>query len=162
MSNGGAGPSTTLSERILRYLGKFIRLCLMAALYALVLWYGAETAAELDAPPTMIWIAVALIALGIAGSTYKILIAAANAAKGDIVVFAAFLNEKLVEPQRRRLRAEGHAVGHAEGLAEGRAKGRAEIIADIRSRLLDEGIDPDRIIPPEEADDDDDDDTDGF
>lgn len=155
MSSGSDGQSTTprsaseddvtLQGRLLRYLGRFIRLCLMAALYALVLWYGAETAAELDTPPTMTWVAVALIALGIAGSTYRILIAAANAVKGDIMVFAAFLNEKLVEPQRRRLRAEGHAVG----LAEGRAEGRAEIIADIRARLLEEGIDPERIFPLE-------------
>lgn len=57
------------------------------------------------------------------------------------MVLATFLNEKLVEPQRRRLRAEGRE--------EGRKEGRAETIADIRSRLLRQGIDPDLIIPPE-------------
>lgn len=113
----------------------------MAALYALVLWYGAETAAKLDTPPLLTWVAVALIALGVAGSTYQILIAATNAVKGDIMVLATFLNEKLVEPQRRRLRAEGHA------------EGRAETIAEVRARLLEKGIDPDDILPPEEPDD---------
>ena len=113
----------------------------MAALYALVLWYGAKTAEQLDTPPVATGIAVALIALGVTGSTYQILIAAASEVKGDIMVLAAFLNEKLVEPQRRRLREEG------------RKEARAELIADIRARLLDEGIDPDRIIPHEEAND---------
>ena len=117
----------------------------MAALYALVLWYGAETAAQLNTPPILTGIAVALIALGVAGSTYRILTDVGNEVKGGIVVLAAFLNEKLVEPQRRRLRAEGRAEGHAEG--------RAEAIADVRSRLLQEGIDPDRIIPPDEISD---------
>ncbi len=63
------------------------------------------------------------------------------------MVIAAFLNEKLVEPQRRKLRAEGRE----EGRVEGRAEARAEVIADIRSRLLREGIDPDLIIPPEKT-----------
>ena len=109
----------------------------MAALYALVLWYGAETAAELDTPPILTWIAVALIALGIAGSIYKILTDVANETRGGIVVLAAFLNEKLVEPQRRKLRAEG----------------RAETIAQVRARLLEKGIDPDDILPLEKPDD---------
>ncbi len=123
-------------------MGKVIRLSLMAALYALILWYGAETAAKLDTPPLLTWVAVALIALGVAGSTYQILIAATNAVKGDIMVLATFLNEKLVEPQRRRLRAEGHAAGRAEG--------RAATIAEGRARLMEAGIDPDLIFPPEE------------
>lgn len=69
------------------------------------------------------------------------------------MVLAAFLNEKLVEPQRRKLRAEGRAEGRAEARAEIIADVRAEIIADVRARLLEQGIDPDRVIPSEEAND---------
>ena len=126
---------------VLRYLGRFTRLLLIIAVYALVLWYGKATTAHLDTPPVLTKIAVALVALGVTGSIYRILIDVANETKGAIMVLATFLNEKLVEPQRRRLRAEGRE--------EGRKEGRAETIADIRSRLLRQGIDPDLIIPPE-------------
>ena len=126
---------------VLRYLGRFTRLLLIIAIYALVLWYGKATTAHLDTPPVLTKIAVALVALGVTGSIYRILIDVASETKGAIVVLATFLNEKLVEPQRRKLRAEGHE--------EGRKEGRAETIADIRSRLLRQGIDPDLIIPPE-------------
>ncbi len=126
--------------RLLGYLGRLVRLVLLIALYALVLWYGVETASQLNTHPTLTTIAVALIALGVAGSTYRILVDVAKETKGAIVVIADFLNTHLVEPQKRRLLEQGRT--------EGRAEGRAEAIADIRSRLLREGIDPDRIIPP--------------
>ena len=132
---------------VLRYLGRFTRLLLIIAIYALVLWYGKATTAHLDTPPVLTKIAVALVALGVTGSIYRILIDVAKETKGAIMVIAAFLNEKLVEPQRRKLRAEGRE----EGRVEGRAEARAEVIADIRSRLLREGIDPDLIIPPEKT-----------
>ena len=136
--------------RILHYLGKFARLLLAVAIYALVLWYGVETAQNLDAPAVLAGVAVALIALGIAGSTYRILIDVSREGKGAIMVLAAFLNEKLVEPQRRRLIERGRA----EGLEEGRAEGRAEVIVKGRARLLEEGIDPDLIFPLEAETDD--------
>lgn len=66
------------------------------------------------------------------------------------MVLAAFLNERLVEPQRRRLMERGRV----EGRKEGRAEGRAEVIAEARTRLRNEGIDPDRIFPLEEEQDD--------
>ena len=137
-------------RRILRYLGKLIRLLLAAGIYVLVLWYGAETATELDAPPILARIAIAIIALGITGSIYRILIDVAKETKGGIMVLAAFLNEKLVEPQRRRLRAEGHE----EGLEQGRAEGRAETITEGRARLIEQGIDPDLIFPLDTETDD--------
>ncbi len=92
-------------------------------------------------PPILTKIAVALIALGITGSIYRILIEVAKETKGAVMVLAEFLNRHLLEPQKRRL------------IDEGRKEGRAETIADIRSRLLQEGIDPGRIIPDEESDD---------
>ena len=148
----------TIRARLLRYLGRLARLLLAGAIYALVLWYGAETAKELDAPPMVTKVALALIALGIAGSIYRIVIDVAKEARGSIMVLAAFLNEKLVEPQRRRLRAEGHEEGRAEGLEEGREEGRAEARAEARAemitkgraRLIEQGIDPDLIFPLEE------------
>ena len=142
----GIGESESLWDRVLRYLWRLVRLLLAVAIYALVLWYGAKTATELDTPPVVTGIAVALIALGIAGSIYRILIDVAKEAKGSIMALAAFLNDKLVEPQRRRLRAEGRE--------EGRAEGRAETITEGRARLIERGIDPDLIFPlDEEADD---------
>lgn len=146
----GIGESKSLRDRSLRYLWRLVRLLLAVAIYALVLWYGVETAQKLDAPRVLSGVAVALIALGIAGSTYRILIDVAREGKGAIMVLAAFLNEKLVEPQRRKLRAEGRE----EGRAEGREEGRAEIIAMGRARLMEEGIDPDLIFPLEEGRDD--------
>ncbi len=144
----GIGESESLWDRVLRYLWRLVRLLLAVVIYALVLWYGAKTATELDTPPVVTGIAVALIALGIAGSIYRILIDVAKEAKGAIMVLADFLNTHLVEPQRRRLIEQGRVEGRAEGIEEG----RAEAIADIRSRLLQEGIDPDLIIPLEGAD----------
>ena len=139
----GIGESESLWDRVLRYLWRLVRLLLAVAIYALVLWYGVETAQKLDAPPVVAGIAVALIALGIAGSIYRILIDVAKEAKGSIMALAAFLNDKLVKPQRRRLRAEGRE----EGLEEGRAEGRAETITEGRARLIEQGIDPDLIFP---------------
>ena len=136
---------------VLRYLGRFTRLLLIIAIYALVLWYGKATTAHLDTPPVLTQIAVALVALGITGSIYRILIDIVNETKGAIMVLADFLNTHLLEPRKRRLREEGRAAGREEGRAEGREEGRSETIADIRSRLLRQGIDPDRIIPPEKA-----------
>ena len=145
MSEPGVSPR----DRALHFAGRFIRLLLVAAIYALVLWYGVAAAAHLDTPPIPTKVAVVLIAIGITGGIYRFLVDAAKEAKGAIMVIADFLNTHLVEPRKRRL----HERGRAEGLAEGRAEARAEVIADIRARLLQEGIDPDRILPLEEAGD---------
>ena len=131
---------------ILRLLGRFVRLVLAGAIYALVLWYGVETTEDLDTPPVVTGIVTALVALGIAGSIYRILIDVAKEAKGAIMVLADFLNTHLVEPQRRRLIERGRA--------QGREEGRAETIAKGRARLIEEGIDPDRIFPLDEEQDD--------
>ena len=37
-----------------------------------------------------------------------------------------------------------------ESIAEGREEGRAAVFADVRTRLIERGIDPDDILPPEE------------
>lgn len=144
-------------RRILSYLGKVARLILLAVIYALVVWYGIATTANLNTPPIPTKIAIALIALGVTGSTYKILTKVAGEATGGIMVLAEFLNNKLLEPQKRRLRAEGHTAGrvegHTAGRAEGYAEGRDETLALVRTNLLEKGINPDDIIPPEATDD---------
>ena len=150
----GIDENDTLRERVLRYLGRFARLVFAGTIYALVLWYGVETAAELDAPPMLAGIAVALIALGIAGSIYRILIEVGKEALGGIMVLAEFLNNHLVEPQRRRLIERGRTQGHAEGREEGRAEARAETITEGRARLIEQGIDPDLIFPLDTQTDD--------
>ena len=116
----------------MRLLGRTARLLVIAVIYALVIWYGVITTADLNASPVLVKIAIGLIALGITGSIYRILISVARELKGAIVVLAEFLNRHLLEPQKRRLMNQGRAEAHAE----------------IRERLLDAGIDPDRIIPP--------------
>ena len=79
------------------------------------------------------------------------------------MVLAEFLNTNLLEPLKQRLRDEGyaegfaqgyaegvaqcHAEGFAQGYAEGVAQGRAEAIAVARSRLLENGINPDVLFP---------------
>lgn len=146
--------SATLPARLLRYLWYIVRLAMLAGIYALVLFYlnATATAADLDIPPIPTKITIALIALGITGSIYGILVRIAAEAKGAIVVIADFLKTHLLEPREQRLREEGRA----EGLDEGRAEIRAEWEADrehIRSLLLANGIDLDRIIAAD-ADDD--------
>ncbi len=141
-----SGTSTVAQNRVLSYLARFIRLLLVIAIYALLLWYGTATAAQFDTPSLPTKIAIALIALGITGSIYRILIDVANESKGAIMVLAKFLNDKLLEPAQEKLRAEGRDQGRVEG----RAEGRAEVIANIRSRLLEIGVNPDDILPSEE------------
>ncbi len=136
MSKTGA----RLYSRILRYLGKFIRLILLAAIYALVIWYGVITTAHLNTLPILTEIAIAFIALGIAGSSYTILTKIADEVTGAIMVLADFLNRHLLDPQKRRLIDQGRA--------QGRAEERAEIVALMRAK----GINPDDIIPRAEPD----------
>lgn len=64
------------------------------------------------------------------------------------------VREESIAEGRAEGRAEGLADGRAEGRAEGRdagiKEGRAEALSDVRSLLLERGIDPDDILPPEE------------
>lgn len=133
----------------MRYLTRIARLLVFGGLYALVIWYGLITTADARTSPILINIAIGVIAIGITGSIYTILIQVAGEARGAIMVLAEFLNRHLLEPQKQRLLNQGRS----EGLAQGRAEARAEIIADVRAKLLEEGIDPDRIVPSDETDD---------
>jgi hypothetical protein len=136
----------------LRYLARLIRILVICSVYALVIWYGLITTADLKTSPILTKIAIGVIALGITGSIYTILVQVAKEIKGATMVLAEFLNRHLLEPQKQRLLNQGRAEGKAAVRAEARAEARAEIIADVRARLLEEGIDPDRIVPPEEMD----------
>ena len=98
------------------------------------------------------------------------------------MVLAEFLNTSLLEPHKRRLRAEGfdkgraeghtegraeghtegraeghtegRAEGHTEGRAEGHIEGRAETLAEVRLALQKAGINLDDYLPPaQEAED---------
>lgn len=154
--------SATLPARLLRYLGYIVRLAALAGIYALVLFYldATAAAADLDIPPIPTKITIALIALGITGSTYGILVRIATEVKGGIVVLAEFFKTHLLEPRERRLRAEGfdegRAEGRAEGLDEGRvigidegqALGRAATLVEVRSLLQEQGFDLDQITLP--------------
>ncbi len=58
--------------------------------------------------------------------------------------------EKAREDESAEYRAKILAEGRAVGLVEGIAQGRAEALADIQIFLLERGIDPEDILPPEE------------
>ena len=136
--------SATLPARLLRYLGNIVRLAVLAGIYALVLFYLNATAADLDTPPIPTKITIALIALGITGSIYRILAQIAAEAKGGIMVIAAFLNTHLLEPRKQRLRAEGFSEGlaqnQAQARAEGFSEGRSEGFSEGRSEGFSEGL----------------------
>lgn len=142
--------SATLPARLLRYLGYIVRLAVLAGIYALVLFYlnATATAADLDIPALPTKITIALIALGITGSIYGILVRIAAEVKGAIVVLADFLKTHLLEPREQRLREEGRAKGRAEGLDEGRAESRTETLAEVRSLLREQGFDLDQVTLP--------------
>lgn len=142
-----------------------------AALYALIMWYGLEAAKNIGTPPVLTKIAVVLISLGVAGSTYNILVQVFKEIRGGAMVLADFLNRTLLEPQKRRdqerlenARAEAHEAGHAEGRVEGHAEGRAEGRAEgheegraeamdiVRALMREKGLNPNDIIPPENGD----------
>lgn len=135
--------SATLPARLLRYLGYIVRLAVLAGIYALVLFYlnATATAADLDIPAIPTKITIALIALGITGSIYGILVRIAAEVKGAIVVLADFLKTHLLEPRERRLREEG------------RAEGRAETLSEVRSLLQEQGFNLDQITLPPDAKD---------
>ena len=135
-----------LGWRLLVYLGRVARWLLLAAIYALVVWYGWVTTAGVEAPPALLMTAIAAIALGITGSIYQILPGIVGEVKDIIMALASLLNTHLVEPQKRRLIARGHA--------EGRVEGRSEVLDELRPLLRERGIELDDLIriPDEDAD----------
>ncbi len=136
--------------RELRYaqLGKLLRPILVVSIFALVLWYGTVTAAQLDTPLLLTKIVVVLVAIGITSSIYRVLFGHANDRSHQRLVVAEFLTKHLLEPQKRK---QAGARGYTEAREEGYIQGRSEAMADIRARLLQEGINPDRIISPDDA-----------
>ena len=58
------------------------------------------------------------------------------------MALASLLNTHLVEPQKRRLIARGHA----EGRVEGRVGGRSEAFDELRPLLRERGINLDDLI----------------
>ena len=161
-----------LGWRLLVYLGRVARWLLLAAIYALVVWYGWVTTAGVEAPPALLMTAIAAIALGITGSIYQILPGIVGEVKDVVMALASLLNTHLVEPQKRRLIARGHAEGvvegrtegrvegHAEGRVEGRVEGRSEVLDELRPLLRERGIELDDLIQDTDGDADADADTD--
>ena len=152
------------------------RWVLLAAIYALVVWYGWVTTEGVEAPPVLLMAAIGAIALGITGSIYQILPGIVGEVKDVVMALASLLNTHLVEPQKRRLIARGHAEGrvegrteghaegrvegHAEGRvegrveghAEGRVEGRSEVLDELRPLLRDRGIELDDLIRDTDGD----------
>ena len=132
--NTGENEPPPLRMRLLLYLGRIARWLLLAAIYALVVWYGRVTTAEVDAPPVLLLTAIAAIALGITGSIYQILPGIVGEVKDIVMALASLLNTHLVEPQKRRLIARGHA------------EGRVEAFDELRPLLRERGIELDDLI----------------
>ena len=163
-------PPPPLPLRLLLYLARIARWLLLAAIYALVVWYGLVTTAQVDAPPILLRTAIAAIALGITGSIYQILPGIVGEVKDIIMALASLLNTHLVEPQKRRLiarghaegrvegraegRVEGHAEGRVEGHDEGRTEGRTEVLDELRPILHERGINLDDLIQHEKVETD--------
>ena len=80
------------------------------------------------------------------------------------MVIAAFLNRRLLEPQKQRLMAQALEQGRKLGLEQGRKlgleqgrklgleQGRKEERNNIREHLRQQGYDPDELLPPPEDD----------
>ena len=72
------------------------------------------------------------------------------------MVIAAFLNRRLLEPQKQRLMAQALEQGRKPGLEQGRKlgleQGRKEERNNIREQLRQRGYDPDELLPPPEND----------
>ena len=64
------------------------------------------------------------------------------------MVIAAFLNRRLLEPQKQRLMAQALEQGRKLGLEQGRKEERNNIREQLRQR----GYDPDELLPPPEND----------
>ena len=147
MTGGSPAPRSRFGD----YVGKCIRLIFAVALYTLIMWYGLEAAKNIGTPPVLTKIAVVLISLGVAGSTYNILVQVFDEIKGGVMVLAEFLNRKLLEPQDRRLQ-EQMKKAREEAREEGREEGHTEAMAMVRALLREKGLNPDDIIPPSNGD----------
>ena len=141
------GGSPAQRSRFWGYVGKCIRLIFAVALYTLIMWYGLEAAKNIGTPPVLTKIAVVLISLGVAGSTYNILVQVFDEIKGGVMVLAEFLNRKLLEPQDRRLQEQ-----LKKAREEAREEGHTEAMAMVRALLREKGLNPDDIIPPSNGD----------
>ena len=64
------------------------------------------------------------------------------------MVIAAFLNRRLLEPQKQRLMVQALEQGRKLGLEQGRKEERNNIREQLRQR----GYDPDELLPPPEND----------
>ena len=135
-------PPPPLPLRLMLYLARIARWLLLAAIYALVVWYGLVTTAQVDAPPILLRTAIAAIALGITGSIYQILPGIVGEVKDIIMALASLLNTHLVEPQKRRLIARGHA------------EGRTAVLDELRPILHERGINLDDLIQHEKEETD--------
>ena len=72
------------------------------------------------------------------------------------MVIAAFLNRRLLEPQKQRLMAQALEQGRKLGLEQGRKlgleQGRKEERNNIREQLRRQGYNLDAMLPPPEND----------
>ena len=72
------------------------------------------------------------------------------------MVIAAFLNRRLLEPQKQRLMAQALEQGRKLGLEQGRKlgleQGRKEERNNIREQLRRQGYNPDEMLPPPKND----------
>ena len=128
-----------------RRLVNLLKAVVFVAIATVLFWYGITTAGNRE------WLtitAIALTALGVAYSVLLVLSGVAREVGEDIMVLARYINQHLLEPLKEEQREEGRQ----QGLKEGRKQGRKQAVDDIRTRLRDQGIDLDELLPPDQDD----------
>ena len=125
-----------------RFLINLLKAIVAVATYAAIFWYSFGIA---DNPDRLTTAMIGLISFGIAYSIWTALFKVSGEIAGGIMVLAEFLNRHLLEPQKQRLLAQGRQQAKDEADAELRTR-----LARARTRLEEQGLNPDEILPLEE------------
>ena len=115
------------------------------AIYSAIFWYSFSIPDSSDRLTTVM---IGLISLGIAYGVWTALFKVAGEMAGGIMVLAEFLNRHLLEPQKQRLLRQGREQAMAEVDDAVRAR-----LSEARSKLEEQGLDPDDFLPLEESGD---------
>lgn len=126
-----------------RIIVNLLKTVVAAAIYAAIFWYSFSITDNSDRLTTVM---IGLISLGIAYGVWTALFKVVGELAGGIMVLAEFLNRHLLEPQKQRLLRQGREQAMAEADNAVRAR-----LSEARSKLEEQGLDPDDFLPLEEG-----------